>query len=66
MSDPTDKGGLLIKHQIKPSASGVRITMPVYARATSLLSRAEGGALLWIMVKQPGALLEQVSSWRIA
>ncbi len=37
-----------------------------YARATTLLSRAAGGALSPIRVKQPGALLEYSSSWRIA
>ncbi len=36
VSDPTDKGELLIKHQIKPSASGVRITAPVYPCASQV------------------------------
>ncbi len=48
----------------EPAVSGARIATPVYA--TLLLSRSAGGALSPIRMKQPGVLLEQLSSWRQA
>ncbi len=51
MGNPTNKDRLLLKHQRLIAVSGVRITRCFYERATSLLSRAAGGALSPFSVK---------------
>ncbi len=64
MENPTDKDGLLLKHQIKSAVFNVRITTSVLC-AFNLTSIACGRWSLVIdPVKYPGALLEQLSCWR--